>query len=62
MAGVVNWPVHFFLATSLGLSQDELTFGEVAKQAGYKTAIVGKMNAFFLLHVSLMVRVPGSSN
>ncbi len=37
-------PAIVMLASSLGLSQEELTFGEVAKQAGYKTAIIGMIN------------------
>ncbi len=44
MSGNMVAPAIVMLASSLGLSQEELTFGEVAKQAGYKTAIIGMIN------------------
>ncbi len=41
MTGTHYGPVHFFTAVSGGMPNDEVTFAEIAKQAGYATGIVG---------------------
>ena len=42
MAGTQFGPVHFFTAVTGGLPNEEITFAEIAKQAGYATGLIGR--------------------
>ena len=54
MSGTVKSPVHFFTAVSGGLPNNEITFAEIAKKAGYATGLVGNT---FCTHSSLLEKM-----
>ena len=46
MTGTRFGPVHFYTAVTGGLPTDEITFAEIAKQAGYATGLIGRNNHY----------------
>lgn len=43
-----HFRVTFWQASTSGLPEEEVTFAELAKQAGYKTALLGNSTYFIL--------------